>query len=127
MAKDRSNELTEEDLKQLVFEKNPEVKFKRKAGIITIVREQNHPIQKFFRKMHMHIPEESYLELDAYCSFVFSKINGRRNAYDIGKELVEKFPEADEFRYTRLILFLQQIERVDHLIQRVPNTERKIA
>jgi len=127
MAKRRSNELTEEDLKQLVFQKNPQVKFKRKAGIITIIREQNHPIQKFFRKMHMQIPEESYLELDPYCSFVFSKINGRRNAYDIGRELVEKFPEADQFRYTRLILFLQQIENVDHLIERVPSSEQKIA
>lgn len=112
-------ELTEEDLKHMVFQKNPEVTYKRKAGIITIVREQNHPIQKFFRKLHMHIPEESYLEMDEYGSYVFTKVNGRRNAYEIGKELAEKFPETDKYRYTRLVLFLQQIESVDHLIERV--------
>jgi len=112
-------ELTEDDLKQMVFQKNPKVTYKRKAGIVTIVHEQNHPIQKFFRKCHMHIPEETFLEMDEYGSFVFTKVNGRRNAYEIGKELAAKYPDADEYRYTRLILFLRQIESVDHLIERV--------
>lgn len=115
----KRQELTEDDLKTMVFQKNPAVTFKRKAGIITIVREQNHPIQNFCRKLHMHIPEKTYLEMDEYGSFVFTKINGHRNAYEIGKELAQKFPDADKYRYTRLVLFLNQIESVDHLIERV--------
>ena len=112
-------QLTEADLKKMVFKKNPAVTFERKAGIITIVRVQDHPIQKFFRKLHVRIPEKTYLELDEYGSYVFTKVNGHRNAYEIGKELAEKFPDTDQYRYTRLILFLQQIENVDHLIERV--------
>ncbi|APU72235.1 PqqD family peptide modification chaperone [Companilactobacillus crustorum] len=112
-------QLTEEDLKKMVFQKNPQITYKRKAGIVTIVYEQNHPIQKFFRKLHVRIPEESYLEMDEYGSYVFTKVKGRRNAYEIGKELAEKFPDTDKYRYTRLILFLQQIEYRDHLIERV--------
>lgn len=115
----KESKLTDEDLKHLVFKKNPYVNFKKKAGIVTIVRYQNHPIQKFFRKLHVPIPKKSYLEMDKYGSFVFTRINGHCSAYYIGKELAKKFPETDEYCYTRLILFLQQMENNDHLIERV--------
>ncbi|HAJ54420.1 MAG TPA: PqqD family protein, partial [Lactobacillus sp.] len=48
-----------------------------------------------------------------------SKINGRRTAAMIGKELAQKFPEADDQRDARLALYLNQIAEKDHLIQRL--------
>ena len=53
---------TEDDLKQMVYRKNDELLFKKKKGIVTIIREQNHPIQNFVRKyLHFRIPKETYL------------------------------------------------------------------
>ncbi|MFD1317448.1 PqqD family protein [Loigolactobacillus zhaoyuanensis] len=117
MAKDEK--LTDADLKQLVFKKDATVQFKLKKGIITIVRPQDHPVQKFFRKLHVRIPAQTYLDLDDYGSFVFRKINGKRNVYEIGQELAQKYQGADEFLYSRLLLYLQHIELNEHLIQRV--------
>ncbi|ARY92129.1 MULTISPECIES: PqqD family protein [Lacticaseibacillus] len=107
-------------LTTVIYRKNPQVQYTKKNGKITIIRPQNHAIQRFCRKvLHMKIPEVSYLHLDAYGSFVFSKINGRRTAAMIGKELAQKFPEADDQRDARLALYLNQIAEKDHLIQRL--------
>ena len=111
---------TEYDLKNIVYRKNYQLLFKKKKGIVTIIRPQNHPIQNFFRKyLHFHIPQETYLELDKYGSFVFSKVNGKRSVYQIGRELAQEFPEADKYRYTRLLMYLNQISNNDHLIEKV--------
>jgi hypothetical protein len=115
----QDKKLTDADLKQLVFAKNMTVQYQLKKGIITIVRPQDHPIQKFCRKLHLKIPQQTYLDLDTYGSFVFRKINGKRNVYEIGQELGKKYPGADEFLYSRLLLYLQHIELNEHLIQRV--------
>ena len=107
-------------LQHLIYEKNLAIQYTKKGGKITIIRPQNHPIQKFCRHyLHMKIPAVSYLHLDAYGSFVFSKINGHRSAAVIGKELAKKFPEADDHRDDRLMIYLNQIAQNDHLIQRL--------
>ncbi|HAJ54419.1 MAG TPA: PqqD family protein, partial [Lactobacillus sp.] len=63
-------------LTTVIYRKNPRVQYTKKNGQVTIIRPQNHPIQRFCRKvLHMKIPEVSYLHLDAYGGFVFSKIN----------------------------------------------------
>lgn len=67
----------------------------------------------------MRIPEKTYLDLDEYGSFVFKKINGRRNVYEIGQELAKKYQGADEYLYSRLLLYLQHIEVNEHLIKRI--------
>lgn len=78
--------ITDEELKQMIYQRNPAVKFVEKDGIITIVKENNHPIQQFFRKyLHFNIPEKSTLELDKYGSFVFHNLDGKTNVYDLGK------------------------------------------
>nr|SFZ88779.1 FIG00906203: hypothetical protein [Loigolactobacillus rennini] len=115
----KKEKMTTEDLKQLVFEKNDAVQYRLKKGQVTIIRPQNHPIQNFFRKLHMRIPEKTYLDLDEYGSFVFKKINGRRNVYEIGQELAKKYQGADEYLYSRLLLYLQHIEVNEHLIKRI--------
>ena len=81
-------------LQNLIYEKNPAIQYTKKGGKITIIRPQNHPIQKFCRHyLHMKIPAVSHLHLDAYGSFVFSKINGHRSAAVIGKALANKLPK----------------------------------
>ena len=37
------------DLEQLIYEKNPQVQFKLQAGQVTIIRPQNHWIQRTLR------------------------------------------------------------------------------
>ncbi|MDN6807821.1 MAG: PqqD family peptide modification chaperone, partial [Lacticaseibacillus paracasei] len=41
-------------LQHLIYEKNPAIQYTKKGGKITIIRPQNHPIQKFCRHyLHM--------------------------------------------------------------------------
>jgi hypothetical protein len=118
--------ITDETLKQIIFKKNRNVEFKIQKGIVTIVHAQNHPIQRFFRKLHVKIPEHTYLDLDEYGSFVFRRINGKRSVYEIGKELSKKYPEAEDFLYRRLLMYLEHIETNEHLIQRVPDNKEDL-
>ena len=111
--------ITDSELKTMVYKKNPEAHYEVKEGIVTIVKNEDHPIQNFFRKLHFKIPAKSYLELDKYGSFVFLAIDGHTSVYQIGQRLAEQFSEADEYRYSRLIMYLNQIANVNHLVERV--------
>ncbi|KRM94398.1 hypothetical protein FC56_GL001352 [Lentilactobacillus senioris DSM 24302 = JCM 17472] len=111
--------ITDAELKIMVYKKNPEAHYTVKEGIVTIEKDEDHPIQNFFRKLHFKIPAKSYLELDQYGSFVFLAIDGHTSVYQIGQRLAEQFSEADEYRYSRLIMYLNQIANVNHLVERV--------
>lgn len=115
----KSPKLTDADLKELVFKKNPRVNYKVEGKQVTIIRAQNHWIQKFLRKLHFKIPEFTYLDLDEYGSFVFQQIDGQRSAYEIGQNLGEQFEEANDYLYSRLLLYLKQLEVNEQIIERV--------
>lgn len=118
--KNKKDELiTDDELKTMVYRKNPEAHFTVKDDIVTIEKDENHPIQNFFRKLHFKIPAKSYLELDPYGSFVFLATDGHTSVYQIGEQLASKFTEADKYRYSRLIMYLNQIANVNHLVERV--------
>lgn len=109
--------MTENDLKKVIYKKNNQVDYLISPdGIVTIVRQQNHPIQKFFRKLGIKIPHRTYLELDEYGSFIFKNIDGKTNVYDLGKKLSDKFKGSRDMLYTRLVIYLQNIEKNEKLI-----------
>lgn len=110
--------VTDDELKKIIFEKDTNVKFQVRQGTVVIVREQMHPIQKFFRKLHFKIPKKTYLELDEYGSFVYQMVDGQHSVYDIGQALGKKYDEANEYLYSRLLIYLNHIEKNEHLIKR---------
>lgn len=114
--------IADDELKKMIYQRNPAVKFVEKDGIVTIVKENNHPIQRFFRKyLRFNIPEQSTLELDKYGSFVFHNLDGKTNVYDLGKMLGNKFKETRKYQYTRLVIYLRELDQQNHLIIKVKN------
>ena len=112
---------TEVDLKAIVYRKRPNVQFELKQGIVTIIRPQNHWIQRTLRKLHVKIPQTTTLTLDDYGSFVFRHVNGQRSVYQIGQALAGQFAEAGDYLYERLLVYLNHLEQTEHLIERVGN------
>lgn len=112
---------TEIDLNTIIYRKNPEVQFELKKGTVTIIRPQNHWIQRVMRKLHIKIPQQTTLTLDDYGSFVFRHINGQRSVYQIGQALEGQFEEAGEYLYERLLVYLNHLDQNEHLIQQVTN------
>lgn len=118
--REKQKGVTEDDLKQLVYKRNPDAHYVIKDGIVTIIKENNHPIQRFFRnKFHFNIPEESTLDLDKYGSFVFTHLDGKTNVYDLGQALGRRFKETRKYQYTRLVLYLRQLDHQNNLIIKV--------
>lgn len=115
----KKHQLQEADLKKLIYQRNPEVHYEVRDGIVTIIKHNDHPIQKFFRKLHFNIPQVSTLDLDQYGSFVFTHLDGKLNVYDLGQMLGEKFEEAQKYQYTRLLIFLRQLDQENNLINKV--------
>lgn len=112
--------ITEDDLKQLVYQRNPAAKYKVKDGLVTIIKENNHPIQRFFRnQLHFNIPEQSTLDLDTYGSFVFTHLDGKMNVYELGQALAKNYQGTRKYLYTRLVLYLRQLDHQNNLIIKV--------
>lgn len=117
--KKKAQQLTDTDLKKMVFKRLPSINFIDSAESVTIVREQNHWIQRFLRKLSFKIPEKTYLELDDYGSFVFRLLDGQHSVYEIGQLLGAKYDEANDFLYNRLLLYLHHLEENEKLIEKV--------
>lgn len=55
-------------------------------------------------------PKITKIELDVYGSYVWRKINGKKNIYEIGKEVSENFGMEIEPLYERMVLFIRTLE-----------------
>lgn len=92
---------------------------KDEHGIVTICERQDHLIQRFFRKLHVHIPQYRKITLDEIGSFVFLQIDGVRSVGEIGKNLEEAFGEKVSPVYERLLQYLEYVNKKRHYIERV--------
>ncbi len=76
-----------------------------KSGMIEIIRKNrglfNRIAQLFFGK-----PKTSRIELDGFGSFIWKQIDGKRDVYEIGKLVKDKFGQEAEPLYERLTEFL---------------------
>ncbi len=88
-------------------------------NIVTILEKQDHKIQKFFRKLKFRIPEYKKISLDAYGSFVFLQIDGKKTVKDIGENLEAKRGGEVYPLYERLFIFLNHINVNCHYIEKV--------
>lgn len=80
-----------------------------KNGIVTLLEKQDHKIQCFLRKLKIKIPLYKKIELDEYCSYVFTMLNGEITVEEIGKNLESKYGEKIHPLYERLLLFINYI------------------
>lgn len=109
MSLKKSDTLDDAFLQQ-VYQINPQVVYQIKDNHVIIEKEQNHWVQRLFRKLYVKIPEKSYITLDDYGSFVFQIIDGNKSTNELGSLLSSKFEEADTYLYDRLTLYLHYLE-----------------
>lgn len=88
-------------------------------GIVTVEEKQDHKIQRFLRKLKIDIPEQKWVTLDEIGSFVFRQIDGRKTVREIGEALETQYGESVQPLYERLSLYLSQVEKQCHYIERV--------
>lgn len=87
-------------------------------NIVTILKKQDHKIQRFLRKLTFRIPEYTRESLDEYGSFAFLQIDGKKTVQDIGEHLEAKYGDKVHPLYERLFLFLNHISSHCHYIER---------
>ena len=59
-------------------------------SLVTILKKQDHKIQKFFRKLKFRIPEYRRESLDEFGSYVFLQIDGKKTVKEIGERSESK-------------------------------------
>jgi hypothetical protein len=101
-----SKKNTKKNYLDLIPVKNPAIEYTvADDGIVTVSKEWNgfyHKIaQKFF-----HRPKVSDIKLDAYGSFIWLCIDGKKNVHELSKELDARFPKMEK-SLSRLIKFLE--------------------
>lgn len=107
------------DALNLIFKISNNIDFEVDNNIVTVLEKQDHPIQKFFRKLKFKIPLYKRIKLDEYCSFVFLQIDGKKTVEEIGVNLESVYNEASHPLYERLLMFLNHIEVNCNYIERV--------
>ncbi|WP_315167866.1 PqqD family protein [Metaclostridioides mangenotii] len=100
-----------EEVLNLVYQIRDDLEYEvDEKSIVTIIKRQEHWVQRFFRKLRFKIPKITYIKLDAYSSFIFLNIDGNRTVKEIGEIMDEKYGEEAKPLYERLLLFLNHIE-----------------
>lgn len=109
-----------EEVLNLVFKKSENIEYEVSSdGIVTILEKQDHKVQNFFRKLKFKIPMYKKMELDAYGSFIFLQIDGKKNVEELGIKLEEKYGEESHPLYERILLFLNHIDVNCHYIEKI--------
>ena len=80
-----------------------------KEGIITLIIENkgifNKIAQKLFKK-----PPISYVHLDKFGSFVWQRIDGKKDVYQIAAEVLDEFGEEANPLYGRIVKYFNILE-----------------
>lgn len=100
------------DVLNIKFKVCDSVKYKiDENNIVTVFEEQNHVIQRIFRKFKFKIPMYKKIVFDEYSSEVFLQIDGIKTVEEIGIALEERFGNRVYPLYERLLIFLNYIYR----------------
>lgn len=111
--------MNNEDALNVVFKISDSIDYQLDDNIVTILEKQDHPIQKFFRRLKFRIPLYKKIKLDEYGSFIFLQIDGEKNVKEIGKNLESKYGEDTHPLYERLTMYLNHIYVNCNYIERV--------
>lgn len=85
-------------------------KWELKDGKVFLIFEHNKAIEKFARWL-VKKPNTSDIELDDIGSAVWQLIDGEKNIYDIGQELLNRFGEGCQPVYERLIMYIRYLNK----------------
>lgn len=104
----------------LVFSRKEELAFEvDKEGLVSVIKVQNHPIQRLFRRMGLSIPDKSVVTLDRHASFVFLAFDGRRSVQEVASLLLERFGSEVEPLYPRLLPYIEHLEKNARYIEAI--------
>lgn len=81
-----------------------------KDDLVYVNIENNHRIQRAFRKLGFKISKQTTIDFDTYSSFVFKQINGKNDIYQIGQLVSKEFGQDAEPLYERLVTFIDFLE-----------------
>lgn len=108
------------DFLTVVYQIRPDLDYHlNEEGLVVIVKQQNHWIQRFFRKLYVKIPEQTTVTMDAYGSFVMKQIDGQTTIEEVGERLAAEFEEAGNQLYERLQLYINHLEMREQWIMPV--------
>ena len=77
------------------------------ANNIVVMHIVHHGFYAWIAEKFFHRPHVTHINLDTIGSFVFQNIDGKKNVGTIANLLSEKFGEAAEPLYNRLIMYMQ--------------------
>lgn len=89
---------------------NNKIEWKKKNGRVILIFHHNKLIEKFIR-IFVKKPETTTLELDEMGSAVWNLIDGKKNIYEIGQIMKDKFGDKVEPLYERLIMFIRYLNK----------------
>ncbi len=111
---------TNEDVLNIIYKKNNDFMYETdENGAIIVLEEQNHWIQRLFRKIGFKIPKYKKTELDKFGSFILKQVDGEKTVEEIGELLSKEFGEEANPLYERLLLFLNYIDVDCNYIEKI--------
>ncbi|MEG0051093.1 MAG: PqqD family peptide modification chaperone [Terrisporobacter sp.] len=111
---------TNNDILNLKFKICDDLKFIiDESGKVTVLEKQDHKIQKILRILRFRIPMYKEIELDEFCSTVFTSLDGEKTVEEIGHDLDIKYGEKVYPLYERLLLFLNHISINCNYIEKI--------
>ena len=78
-------------------------------GIVTLDIENTGVMNRIAQKL-FHKPKVTHVHLDAIGSFVWSRLDGKKNIIELGELVKEQFGEEAEPLYPRLAKFFQILD-----------------
>lgn len=116
----------DERLFSLYYKRKENIQFEENdEGLIILKIENNHWIQKLFRKLHVVIPKYSYKELDIYGSFIFKQLECPKSVYQLGQNFKALYPEMEDQLYQRLMLFLNHMTENEKVLERLEHYKKE--
>lgn len=103
-------EKKEENYLDRIPVRSPDIQYQTNEENHVIIMENHKGI---WDRVFQHIlkrPKITKIELDVYGSYVWEKINGQKNIYEIGKEAGLNFGTEIEPLYERMALFIRTLE-----------------
>ena len=106
----KNKEVKNQDNFLLYIPVKKHLEYEAKNGYVYLIFHHDKAIEKFLRRL-VKKPAVSDIKLDDLGTFVWQSIDGKKNVYEIGKDLKKKFGNRCEPVYDRLIMYLRYLSK----------------